>query len=145
MKVIVTFVILLIVVSIITYKIGYQSIKKPLIEVRKSNIHNKGVFTNYHIKKGKLVEIAPYIKLDDKNSVSDYVYNYTKDNTICLVFGYGSIYNHSDKPNIKFYVDPKNLNFEYYASKDIKKNEELFVNYGSKYWISRNIKPKLIN
>lgn len=141
MKVIITFVVLLIIVSILTFKIGYNSSRKPLIEVRKSNIHNKGVFANYDIKKGDLVEKAPYIIITDKKGVNDYVYLYTKNNTICLVFGYGSIYNHSNNNNINFYVDPNNKNFEYYANKDIKKGEELLVTYGKDYWTSRKINP----
>ena len=110
--------------------------------VKKSKLHNKGVFTNYNIKKGDLVEIAPYIVITDKEGVNDYVYHYTQDNTICLVFGYGSIYNHSNNHNIDFYVDPNNHNFEYYANKDVKKGEELLVTYGNEYWSSRKIRPK---
>lgn len=141
MKVIITFVVLLIIISILTYKIGYNANKKPLIEVRKSKIHSKGVFANYDIKKGELVEKAPYIVIKDKNAVKDYVYFYTKNNTICLVFGYGSIYNHSNNHNVDFYVDPNNHYFEYYANKDIKKGDELLVTYGSDYWTSRRINP----
>jgi SET domain-containing protein len=143
MKVIITFVVLLIIVSVLTFKIGYNAPRKPLIEVKKSKIHNKGVFANYDIKKGDLVEKAPYIIITDKKGINDYVYLYTKNNTICLVFGYGSIYNHSTNNNINFYVDPNNHNFEYYANRDIKKGEELLVTYGKEYWTSRNIKPKL--
>ena len=142
MKVIITFVVLTMIISLLSYRIGIESCKKKLIEVRPSKIHNKGVFANYNIKKGDLIEIAPYIVITDKNGVNEYVYLYTKTNTFCLVFGYGSVYNHSANNNVDFYVDNENNNFEYYANRDIKKGEELFVTYGEQYWTSRNIVPK---
>lgn len=141
MKVIITFVVLLIIVSIMTYKIGYNTKKKPLIEVKISKIHNKGVFTNYNITKGSLIEKAPFIIVNDKKGINDYVFFYTVSKFYCLVFGYGSIYNHSKNHNIDFYVDDKNKNFEFYANKDIKEGDELLIAYGDDYWTSRKINP----
>jgi len=129
----------------LSFKIGVDScknIKKQLLEVRKSDIHNKGVFANYDIKKDTLIEVAPFLKLKDKSAVNDYVYLYTVNNTYCFVLGAGSIYNHSKNHNVDFYVDEKNNNFEYYANRDINKGEELFINYGEAYWTTRSITPK---
>ena len=145
MKIIITFIVLVIVLSTLSFKMGIKScnkLKKKMIEVRKSNIHNKGVFANYNIKKGDLVEIAPFLKLKDKSAVNDYVYLYTISNIYCFVLGNGSIYNHSNNYNLDFYVDEENSNFEYYANKDIRQGEELFINYGIEYWKTRGVDPK---
>jgi uncharacterized protein len=141
MKVIVTFIVLLIILSILSFRIGLNSCKKKLIEVRKSDIHNKGVFSNYDIKKGDLVEVAPYIIINDKTPVLNYVFFYTKKKYYCFVLGYGSMYNHSADYNLDFYVNDVDHDFEYYAKRDIKKGEELFINYGSEFWTSRKINP----
>ena len=46
------------------------------------------------------------------------------------------MYNHSDNHNIEHDQDGKG-NMIYKAGRDIKKGEELYVNYGQKYWSSR--------
>ena len=146
MKVIIVIVTILFVLSIISYKIGFKTgfnkTKKKIIEIRKSKIHNKGVFSNYKIKKGALIEIAPYIVVRDKKFINDYVFFYTKQKVYCLVLGSGSMFNHSKNYNVDFFVDSDNQNFEYYANRDIEKNEELFINYGEEYFKTRFINPK---
>ena len=141
MKVIITFVVLVVILTTLSFKLGYQSAKKGLIEVRKSNIHHKGVFANYPIKKNQIVEIAPYIVVNDKTPIINYVFYFQEQKVYCLVFGYGSVYNHSNNPNVRFNVRDDNQNFEYIANRDIQKGEELFIDYGAEYWTSRKIKP----
>ena len=47
------------------------------------------------------------------------------------------MYNHSDNHNI-FHDQDGQGNMVYTAFKDIKNGDELYVNYGSNYWNSRN-------
>ena len=59
-------------------------------------------------------------------------------NTFILPLGYGSIYNHSDSPNIKWRISKSNNNFiEFYSLKEIESGEELCHSYGYRYWNSR--------
>lgn len=47
------------------------------------------------------------------------------------VLGYGMIYNHSENNNIEYLIDYEDLCFRFQANKPIKKDEELFINYGN--------------
>ncbi len=100
----------------------------------------RGVFANKDFKKGEIVEVCPLISDKDENIKNSVVKNYTfknkfKDEEV-LVFGLCSMYNHSDNNNIEHDQDGKG-NMIYTAGRDIKKGEELYVNYGQKYWSSR--------
>lgn len=47
------------------------------------------------------------------------------------VLGYGMIYNHSNTNNIEYSIDYKDFCFRFQANRPIKKDEELFINYGN--------------
>lgn len=47
------------------------------------------------------------------------------------VLGFGMIYNHSEQPNISYSIDYKDFLFKYTTNRNIKKGEELFINYGN--------------
>ena len=127
------------------------------IEVRPSELHGRGVFATEDIRHGETVEIVPMLeigKLYKGNILQDYVFGHwiweTNDkfdqggqwikskNTTMLALGFGSIYNHSDNPNINYDAGlaPKG-SWEFRANRAIKKDEELFINYGEGYWKSR--------
>lgn len=106
--------------------------------------YGRGVFAGKNFKLGDIIEIAPYIQ-DNINNVkgimTDYVFKKPgTENEVIIVFGYGSMYNHSDKPNTDLGVDE--TNFVIMATNDIKKDEEIFISYGPGYWVSRNIDKK---
>lgn len=46
------------------------------------------------------------------------------------VLGFGMIYNHSKHNNIDYSIDYKDFVFRYTTNQKIKKNQELFINYG---------------
>jgi SET domain-containing protein len=48
-----------------------------------------------------------------------------------FVLGLGMVYNHSADPNIDYIFDHGDLLFRYTANKNIKSNEELFIDYGN--------------
>jgi hypothetical protein len=111
--------------------------------VKQSLIPNsgRGVFANKDFKKGEVVEVCPLIsdkKENFKNSViADYTFKNAFKNEEVLVFGLCSIYNHSDNSNIYHEQDSKG-NMIYTANGYIKNGDELYVNYGTNYWNSRN-------
>jgi SET domain-containing protein len=47
------------------------------------------------------------------------------------------MYNHSDNYNALWTVLSKDQ-MKFYATKDIKKGEEIFTSYGDAYWKTRN-------
>ena len=112
-------------------------------EVRLSEkIGSDGLFAVRDIKKGEIIESCPLITDNNKNfkgKTNDYIFKYDKNNS-SLVLGYCSMINHSDNPNLEYYFENDNLIMK--AVRDIKKDEELYNTYGSKWWKSRSIDKK---
>lgn len=110
-----------------------------MIEVRTSVISdgefNRGVFATRDIAKDELIHVAPVVpypneqhKHIEQTILEDYVYEYGKNHT-AIVLGYGMLFNHSYTPNADYRIDFSKHVFEYFAYKDIKKGEEILINY----------------
>lgn len=106
------------------FKIGIS----PTLKIR-------GLIATRNINKNFIIERCPVILIEMK--FEDFLeetrlssYYFTWDNNFhCLVLGYGEIYNHSKNNNIKFYKDKKRQLMIFKTIKDIKKGEELMINY----------------
>jgi uncharacterized protein len=109
------------------------------IFVAKSKIPNsgRGVFAANDIKKGEIIEECPVIKLPKNDAAGDgrshlvtYIYYLGKNrDKMVLTLGFGSIYNHSYKPNAKYAALLNEEKTDFIALTDIKKGEEITVNY----------------
>ena len=108
------------------------------VKVQKSSTHGIGVFATKDIKKGDIVEVCPMMlfpekekKLLDRTTLKDYYFNY--EDGAAVMLGYGSIYNHSNRANVEVIMKEVMVEGEvfanYVAYKNIKKGEELFINY----------------
>ena len=109
------------------------------IQVKKSEIHGKGVFAVNDIKKNKIIEICNILEVKRrkvKGIFKDYVFRKNRKKSF-LALGYGSLYNHSNDNNA--IVEYENDLLYILAVKDIKKGQEIFINYGDNYWGSRNL------
>lgn len=114
----------------------------PKIQVRKSAIHGWGVFAKENISNGEILEENPFLIIpmgtNEHSSIFiDYRFNYprTQSQKQVVVFGYSSLYNHSDSPNALWETDTENELFIFRAIKDISKDEEILVYYGGEnYW-----------
>ena len=100
----------------------------------------RGAFAEKDFKKGEVIEVCPlitdYKKNFEKSKIKDYTFRSKfKPDQEVIVFGMCSMYNHSDNFNVAHNQDPENM--IYTAARDIKKGEELYVNYGKNYWNSR--------
>ena len=51
------------------------------------------------------------------------------------------MYNHSSQENAVPRYDDHNHTIKIFANKQINKGDEITINYGPKYWSSRNIVP----
>lgn len=109
------------------------------IYISNSGIKNagRGVFASQKIKKGETVEICPVIVVPQKD-VSNlkesiltryYFYFGKKNELLALALGFGSIYNHSYKPNATYIKKPEENIIEFVAIKTIKASEEITTNY----------------
>lgn len=120
---------------------------KPIydLEVRYvDDVKGFGVFSNENIKKGNIVEVCYSLKLKKselQHPNNDYLFYYNPTDEHYFPFGYGSIYNHSDNPNLHWDLTwPEKGIIEFFSIKDIKIGEELTHNYGKIYWQSRQKK-----
>jgi SET domain-containing protein len=113
------------------------------VYVAPSKIHGLGVFADYKISKGELIEVVPITDLKIEkgglnNCLLDYRFNWPQGSNPeqqVAAWGYGSIYNHSETPNAYWKSNIENYTFEFYALKDIEQDEEICTYYGdTNYW-----------
>lgn len=105
-----------------------------------SKIAGRGVFAKADIKMGEIIEEAPVIVIPFKEryvinpDISRYVFEWKipGQETIALIMGLGSFYNHSITPNASYRISILNRTMFFYALCDIKKDQEITHNYGYK-------------
>jgi hypothetical protein len=111
----------------------------PHVEIKISKeIGSRGVFANKDYKKDDVIEICPTISEETskfQGILKDYIFKYD-DKYSLLAFGFCSMYNHADDYNALWNILSKNQ-IKMYATKDIKKGEEILTSYGEGYWKSR--------
>ena len=120
------------------------------IYISQSNIPKagRGVFAYKDIKKGVIIETVPVFVLPRKDyslvkqtDLRNYYFMWGKV-TVGIGCGFASFYNHSYTPNAIYKKKIKEAILEFSAIKDIKKDEEITINYNygnlddkSKIWI----------
>jgi len=100
--------------------------------------------------KGETVEICPIMILGIEckavNKLKDIVFELDKaTGEFALVFGYGSMYRHSESANVEYAYNKGSKQMYFIAKRFIKVGEELTVNYGSDYWAERNGLSLMVN
>lgn len=98
----------------------------------------RGVFTSKVLNKGDVIEICPVIEInykDHQNLVGHIMENYTfawntRKKSAAVVLGFGSLYNHSKKPNADYTKKLKDGVMIYKAIRQIKAGEEISIDYG---------------
>jgi SET domain-containing protein len=105
------------------------------IEVKRVRGKGRGVYARRLIRKGEVIERVPvlvmsleeYAKGLSETVLKDYCFNWSRGR-VALALGYGSLYNHSYRPNAR-YDDVGPLTKEFTALRDIRPGEEISVNY----------------
>ncbi|MCE7793900.1 SET domain-containing protein [Salipaludibacillus sp. CUR1] len=108
-----------------------------MVEVKQSPGKGRGVFTLKTFKKGELIEKTPVIIIP-KNELRtilntvlvDYFFQWGREGAVAL--GYGSLYNHSYKPNAVFILNREKSCITFVALRDIAHGEEVTINYKGK-------------
>ncbi|MBW3598596.1 MAG: SET domain-containing protein [Planctomycetes bacterium] len=110
-------------------------IPSSLIEVRRTQGKGRGVFARAPIGEGTVIERAPVLVIPaievDENPYDTVIARYCFQwgaKSVAVVLGYGSLYNHSYRPNA-YYRDRRNRVKEFIALRDIKPGEEITINY----------------
>ena len=110
-----------------------------MIEIKNSPIsegeYTRGVFAQEAIPAGTLFHQAPVLsypneqhKHIEKTSLADYAFEFGVGRSAILL-GYGMLFNHSYTPNATYEINFENETFDFFAHKDIKAGEEIFINY----------------
>ena len=113
------------------------------IYIAASRIHKagRGVFAGENIRGGGIIEVCPVIVVSQKErfllrktSLVNYYFLWGKQKrknlrTAAICLGYGSLYNHSFRPNAQYKKDVAASVILFSALRDIKKDEEITINY----------------
>ena len=121
---------------------------KPPVQkiiVRDSELHGLGVFAMIDIAEGDIIELCPYLVIDDDdiaedNRLNDYLFSSPdEEGDYLVVLGSAMMYNHDDKPNAEWEIDDDDNRFvRFTALRDISAGEEITQNYGDEYWETRS-------
>ena len=114
---------------------------KPIYSVQMIEGMGRGIIAERDIKRGEIITNCELLVLSPEDTVKVnetdlkwYVFTFDKNKKQdCLVMGDGEIFNHDDNANTLYglidFNGRKLMRFQ--ASKDIKKCEQLFINYNS--------------
>lgn len=106
------------------------------IKINRAGSKGRGVFAKSFIKKGEILEVSPYIEIQGSDyrqieeSILMYYWYEVQSRIRAIGLGYTSLYNHSKENNADFTVLQKSKHIKIKAVKDIKKGEEIHLNYG---------------
>lgn len=115
----------------IVYRMGYDEKK------------GRGLYATQIIPPHTVIHIAPCIRIDQMEYnhfmkytiLETYLFNDIRTGHKLLALGYGSIFNHSNYPNVNYLIDSHNVRIIYKSGyKTIEKDEELCITYGSNLW-----------
>lgn len=109
---------------------------KRHIVVKRIPKKGRGVFALKDFKEGDIIESAPVLIFTskerrhlEKTLLNYYIYPWRSTRGASLALGFGSIYNHSFSPNADWKQNFRTQSMVYRAIKNIKKGEEITVNY----------------
>ena len=109
------------------------------IYIKESQILNagRGVYARCDIKKNEFIEKCPIIEVPEHDVanlngsmlVTYFYYFGKKKDRLLVALGFGSIYNHTYEPNAVYKIKATEGTIDFIALKDIKKDDEITVNY----------------
>jgi uncharacterized protein len=97
----------------------------------------RGVYAKCDIKKGEIIEQAPIIEIPkhdtkdlNKSILVTYFFYFGKyKERQAIALGFGSLYNHTHKPNARYKIKPTENRIDFIALEDIKKDDEITIDY----------------
>lgn len=109
------------------------------VYISQSRILNagRGVYARRDIKKQEIIEKCPIIEvpkhdmanLRESILVTYFFYFGKKRQRLAVALGFGSIYNHTHKPNARYEIKHTKNSIDFIALNDIKKDDEITINY----------------
>lgn len=128
-----------------------SSDKRKLLQVHDLGKKGRGVVAAEDIRKGDLIERSPVLIIPhedrpaiDKTIIFTYVFMwehgtveedlYKHEGRAAITLGFTSLLNHSHKPNAEFIRHIDELLLDVVALRDIKKGEEVTIDYQMTLW-----------
>jgi uncharacterized protein len=107
------------------------------LEIKNIPKKGRGIFANKKFKNGSVIECCPTLILSesdtkhiDPTALYNYYFSWGQDLKLsAIALGYGSLYNHSYRPNAIYEKDFINNQIIFKAIKDIQRGQEITVNY----------------
>ena len=123
---------------IIKIELKIDKIVNGDIFVANAGHKGRGVFTSKVLNKGDVIEICPVIEINYKEHqmlsghiLENYTFVWnTRKRSAGILLGFGSLYNHAQKPNADYVKNIKEGVMEFKAIKKIKAGEEITIDYG---------------
>ena len=114
---------------------------QPYLVILPTKERGRGVFAMEEIPARTIIEISPVIVMEqqdrsplDQTKLHDYIFEWGGEKKQCCVgLGYISMYNHSYTSNCEYEMDFESEMMTIQTVIDIKKGEELFINYNGSY------------
>lgn len=101
-------------------------------KIRIDAVKGRGVYAEEPVKKGAAIEDCHLIVMDFDHIagvLERYVFDFGPKK-VALALGNGSLYNHSDRPNAKCWMDTRKKILSFKALRPIQVGEEITINYG---------------
>ncbi len=110
------------------------------IKVVEMEVKGMGVVATQDIKAGEAIEVCPIVFISKKEAeffekegspLKFYYLQQTATDKLCVMLGFGSIYNHSLSPNADIEYNEEKIErcVTFKALKDIKSGEEIVFDY----------------
>jgi len=125
-------------------KVGVVVPRKEVFNINRVEYSKRpnGEFVMYsktQFAKGEIVEICPiiFVGIEAKGipNLKNYIFEIEKDrDKFGVVLGYGSLYKHSENPNLEYAYNRTNRQMYFTATRQIQAQEELSINYGKNFW-----------
>lgn len=124
------------------FKIKKESFNLGRVEYTKRPGGDYTIVGKTQFARGEIIEICPVVLVGEicktLDKIKDLIFELDKNKGQWgLVLGYGSLYRHSNEPNVEYAYNPKSRQMYFMTNRTVKHGEELTINYGSDYWSER--------
>ncbi|KAH9969902.1 cytidine deaminase-like protein [Russula dissimulans] len=110
-------------------------------KIKYSDGNGRGVYASKAIPAHTLLEISPALlfsaeeyEAHGRHTVLDHYTFKWRDGRMALALGLGSLFNHSDSPNVTYSIDIATESIRYTTVRAVEPDEELCIYYGPNLW-----------